>query len=224
MGRPTPAGSDRERGFTLAGVIVLMTLMMIIVAYTVPRQWSAVLQRDRDRQTIFAMHQYARACREWAKKHANIYPISITQLKEARAPRFMRGVKSEMIDPLTGQVDWLIIPQAGAQAAPGPAGTPGIPGTPGVPTPGQSAPVGTATQPAPGQPTLPNGQPVTPAAPGVPMKDYAGGPFVGVRPPKTGKSMLELNGADTYEKWMYTALDLDKEIAARMASMNNPWK
>ena len=216
MEQRTPAGSERERGFTLAGVIVLMTLMMIIVAYTVPRQWSAVLQRDRDRQTIFAMHQYARACREWAKKHANTYPTSITQLKEARSPRFMRGVKSEMIDPLTGQVDWLVIPQASAKAA--------------GPVPGQSAPVGTgtqpgtATQPTPGQPTLPNGQPATTAAPGVPMKDYAGGPFVGVRPPKTGKSMLQLNGEDTYEKWMYTALDLDAEIAQRMASMNNPWK
>ena len=202
-----------------------MTLMMIIVAYTVPRQWSAVLQRDRDRQTIFAMHQYARSCREWSKKHANTYPTSITQLKEARTPRFMRGVKSEMVDPLTGEVDWLIIPQAAAQAAvaPGTPGTPGIPGT-GVTPPGQSAPVGTSTQPAPGQPTLPNGQPATSSAPGVPIKDYAGGPFVGVRPPKTGKSMLQLNGADTYEKWMFTALDLDREIAARMASMNNPWK
>lgn len=213
MAQPSRAGNRREEGFTLAGVIVLMTLMMIIVAYTVPRQWSAILQRDRDRQTIFAMHQYARACREWNKKHANIYPTSVTQLKEARSPRFMRGVKSEMIDPLTGQVDWLIIPQAAIQGA---SGQP-------VPTPGTTTPGGTTT-PAPGQPTLPNGQPATPALPGVPMKDYAGGPFVGVRPPKTGKSMLELNKADTYEKWMYTTADLEKDITARLAAMNNPWK
>ncbi|MEO6260178.1 MAG: hypothetical protein ABIP63_07485, partial [Thermoanaerobaculia bacterium] len=195
----------------------------IIVAYTVPRQWSAILQRDRERQTIFAMRQYARACREWNKKHAGIYPTSITQLKDARSPRFMRGVKSEMIDPLTGQVDWLIIPQAAATQQ----GAPGVPGPGNRPPIGGTAPTtstGPTTQPGVGQPTLPNGQPATQAKPGVPMKDYAGGPFVGVRPPKTGKSMLQLKDADTYETWMFTALDLEQEIAARMAAMNNPWK
>ena len=34
-----------ERGFTLAGVIVIMTIMMIVVTYTVPRAWSTVVRR-----------------------------------------------------------------------------------------------------------------------------------------------------------------------------------
>ena len=47
------------------------------------------------------------------------------------------------------------------------------------------------------------------------MKDYAGGPFIGVRPPKTGKSLLTLNGADSYEQWTFTDTELKQEIDIR---------
>src|SRR4051812_6106093 len=101
--------SSDERGFTLAGLIVIMTIISIFVAYTVPRQWSMILQRDRDRQTIFIMKQYARAILEWQKRHGGL-PTSLDQLKEARSPRFVRGKKGEWIDPLTGEVDWVLVP------------------------------------------------------------------------------------------------------------------
>ena len=185
-----------EAGFTLAGVIVLLTVMMVFVAYTVPRQWSAILQRDRERQTIYAMKQYARACLEFQRKNQT-YPVSPSQLKEARSPRLIRGVEAELVDPLTGEVDWLIIPQAAAMVAPGPQPQPN--------------PAQTGTQPPP-------------ALPGVPLKDYAGGPFVGVRPPVSGKSMLTLNGAETYETWSYTAIDLQRDITLRLAGLQTVWK
>ena len=51
------------------------------------------------------------------------YPVGPNQLKEARSPRFIRGVKSELVDPLTGEVDWLVIPQAAA-ITPAPAPNP----------------------------------------------------------------------------------------------------
>jgi type II secretory pathway pseudopilin PulG len=181
-----------QAGFTLAGVVVILSIMLIFLAYTVPRQWSAVLRRDREQQTIFAMQQYARACLEFQKKN-NAYPVNPNQLKEARAPRFIRGPKSELIDPLTGQVDWLVIPAAAAQAGGGQGGQ-GAGGMPG------------------------NNQ-QTPALPGVPLKDYAGGPFVGVRPPISGKAMLSINGNDTYETWSYTALDLVNDINKRNAAL-----
>jgi type II secretory pathway pseudopilin PulG len=206
--RPTANGqrpTTTESGFTLAGVIVLLTVMMVFVAYTVPRQWSAILQRDREQQTIYAMKQYARACLEFQRKNQT-YPVSPSQLKEARSPRFIRGIESELVDPLTGQVDWLVIPQALATnpgVNPGPAPPP-----PPQPQPGSGA---TGTQPPPG-------------LPGVPMKDYAGGPFVGVRPPITGKSMVTFNGAETYETWSYTALDLQRDITLRIAGLQTVWK
>lgn len=198
------AGRPSERGFTLAAVIVLVTIVMIFATYTVPRQWSAVLQRDRERQTIFVMQQYAKSIDAFeAKNHA--LPVSIDQLKQARAPRFIRGPKSEYVDPLTGDVDWLIVPQsAGGIANRGPGYGP--PATAG-PTPGAG----------------PSGpQPVQ--LPGIPIKDYAGGPFVGVRPNKNGNSLLSLNGATRYEQWIYTVNDYRAEKAARLAAAARIWQ
>ena len=196
MERRTRAGEvGRESGFTLAALLVILSVIMIVVTYTVPRQWSAILQRDRERQTIFAMQQYARACYEFNQRNNKVYPVSPQQLKEARSPRFMRGVKGDLIDPLTGEVDWLVIPQAAA----------------------------ITPSPAPNPPTTTTPQP-KPVLPGVPLKDYAGGPFVGVRPPVSGKSMLSLNGNDSYETWNYTALDLTKDIQLRLAGLQTVWK
>ena len=159
--------------------------MMIFVAYTVPRQWSTVMQRQREQQTIFAMRQYARAIYNFQKKN-NTYPVSMQQLVEARQPRWLRGGKDGLPDPMTGEMDWLLVPQAAA-------GQGGVrPGNP---------PTGT--------------QPPATTIPALPMKDYAGGPFIGVRPPKTGKSLIALNGADQYEQWTFTAVDLQAEIGAR---------
>src|ERR1700682_3016361 len=136
MGKSTRAGERRSlamraakrplsgrfaRGFTLAGVLVLVTIVMIFVAYTVPKQWSAVMQRGRDLQTIYVLGQSARGCVEFQRKH-NVWPSSVDQVKDARLPRFIRaGPKGELVDPLTGEVDWLIVPAAAGQPANGTA-------------------------------------------------------------------------------------------------------
>ena len=60
--------------------------------------------------------------------------------------------------------------------------------------------------------------------PGIPIKDYAGGPFVGVRPNKNGSSLILLNGADHYEMWSYTALDYDQERKAHQAAAAKVWQ
>jgi type II secretory pathway pseudopilin PulG len=128
----TTTGRSAERGFTLAGLIVIMTIMMVIVAYTVPRQWSTIVQRDREMQTIHIMKQYARAIDAFeAKNHA--LPVSVNQLKEARLPRFLRG-KGEYPDPLTGESDWLIITLA-AGGSPNPVPAPGVQPQPGITAP-----------------------------------------------------------------------------------------
>jgi type II secretory pathway pseudopilin PulG len=170
--------SDRERGFTLAGLIVILTIIMIFAAYTVPRQWSAIMQRDRERQTIFVMKQYARSIYEFSKTKGN--PVKLDQIKEARLPRYIRGVKGEYLDPLTGKADWILVP-AGA--------------------------VTRTVDPTTGKQTSNFNAGASP-------KDYVG-PFVGVRPPVTGKSFMSFNGADTYETWVYTVQDLQNEINMR---------
>src|SRR5258708_30881242 len=104
--------ATRQSGFSLAGLLVILSIILIFVAYTVPRQWSAVIQREREKQTIFVMKQYARSIYEY-QKTKGAAPVKLDQIKEARLPRYIRGVKGEDIDPLTGKVDWVLVP-AGA--------------------------------------------------------------------------------------------------------------
>lgn len=229
MGRNSRPGS--QGGFTLAGVIVIMTIMLIFVAYTVPRMWSGIMQRERDRQTIFVMRQYARAIYAFQIKN-RAYPVSMQQLVEARQPRYLRGMnaKEGYLDPLTGQVDWLIVPQSAAGLQGSSPGT----GSGGAPVPGlegRNTPLplggGTAGTPSSGGSTMTGpatGQTAAPTIPGIPMKDYAGGPFIGVRPNKSGRSMLDLNGQTQYEQWVFTSLDLEREIRARMAGYATQYK
>jgi type II secretory pathway pseudopilin PulG len=124
--------NSSEAGFTLAGLIVLLTIISITIAYTVPRQWSIAVARERDQQTLYAMKQYARAIRnfQYAKNNpAHAYPTSLDQLKQARNPRVIRGT-GEFLDPLTGKVDWIPVPPS--------AGTPQPGGNPVAPTPPSS--------------------------------------------------------------------------------------
>lgn len=197
---PTP-NSD-EAGFTLAGLIVIMTVIAVTIAYTVPRQWSIAVARERDQQTLFAMKQYARAIHAFIEKNpAHAFPTSLDQLKTARNPRFLRG-SGELIDPLTGKVDWIPIPATAVQQGAAPATDTGLVvgyrGRPANPPPQTSVPVNPTQQGQPG--------------------GFAG-PIMGVRPNKTGTSYLVVNGYDTYEQWSYTTRDLDAEIAQRRNSV-----
>lgn len=182
-----------ERGFTLAGVLVICTVLMVFVAYTVPRQWSIIMKREREKQTMFVMKQYARSIKAFQTKN-NALPTSLDQLKKARLPRMIRGVNGEWNDPLTGKVDWQLVPPSVGQQ-------PRTITNPSNPPPTQT---GTAQQSQP--------IPTTP-------KDYVG-PFIGVRPPIEGESLLQLNGAQRYEEWLYTTLDLDNEINGLLTSPN----
>jgi type II secretory pathway pseudopilin PulG len=179
-----------------------------MVAYTVPRMWSKVLQRDRDQQTLFVMKQYARSIIEYQKKHGGL-PTSLDQLKQARSPRLVRGVNAEWVDPMTGKVDWILVPPTALSNPaitnitdpnpqnknyPGPSATSGTTGTGGA--------TGTTGTNAQGQP-------------GKGPADYTG-PFVGVRPNKSGKSYLIVHGSENYEDWVYTTQDLTNEINARV--------
>jgi type II secretory pathway pseudopilin PulG len=180
MERLTPISERRasERGFTLAGLIVIMTIIMIIVAYTVPRQWSMVMARERDRQTIYAMKQYARAIREFQKKN-NVLPSGLKQLKDARTPRFVRGFTGFINDPKSNEPDWILLPVGtppGNQTLAGPGG-----GSP--PTQPPTASTGSSDS------QNPSGMKTT-VKPG--DQQLIGG-FVGVRPNRTGPSFLALN-------------------------------
>lgn len=198
--------SSSQEGFTLAALIVLLTIISLVIAYTVPAQWSMVMKRERDRQTIFLMKQFARGILRWQQKHNNTAPVSLQQMQDARKPLMLRN-GGKWACPLTGSdEDWILVPaqavMANGQVAP-PETRIGIRNNPTNPQQQQQAANGR-------QPSKLNKE--------LSPKDYVG-PFVGVRPNATGKSFIALNGAEDYSEWVYTVEDLRQEIAARQAAL-----
>ena len=208
-----------EEGFTLAALIVILTIMAIVIAYTVPTQWSLVMKRERERQTIFLMKQFARGIENWERKHQGL-PVSLEQLQEARQPRMLRG-DGKWPMPLTGrEEDWIMVPpnaieaQAGGGALPPGNNPTGGGGQPGVG-------VGQPPRP-PAQPGQPGQlQPPSKLNPQASPKDYVG-PFVAVRPNAKGEAMLEFNGAADYSQWVYTLQDLKNERMMQQMALSTP--
>lgn len=223
--RVTHQVRDGEEGFTLAGVIVILTIISVIVAYTVPDQWSLIMKRERDRQTIFLMKQYARAILAWESKHRTL-PVSLEQLREARDPRLIRG-QEEWLNPLTGSAnDWIMVPPraiTAGQGVPGlPGGPAGNPATAGIrPEEREAASrIGVGLPDGGTQHNAPPQQGGGPSRlnPEASPADYVG-PFVAVRPNATGKSYIAFNGAEDYSEWVYTIQDLKNEIAMRQMAL-----
>ena len=189
---------------TLAALIVIFTVIAIVIAYTVPTQWSLVMRRERERQTIFLMKQFARGIENWERKHSGL-PASLEQLQEARQPRMLRGT-GKWAMPLTGKEDdWIMVPLGAIQQVAGGQG-----GVPGIP---QAAP--------PQQQQQQGLRPPSQLNPEASPKDYVG-PFVAVRPNAKGESMLEFNGAKDYSQWIYTVQDLRNERQAQQTALSMP--
>jgi type II secretory pathway pseudopilin PulG len=183
---------NAERGYTLAGLLVILTVIAVVVAFTVPRMWSDILKRERELHTIFVMKQYAQAVADYERLKGGL-PTSLEQLEKATMPRVLRKT---YVNPLSGELDWIMVPQGSMTPAQGQA----VPGTQGGgPSTGTAQPTGTqgteGRQPPPGP------------------REFSG-PFIGVRPPQTGASIIELNGQATYENWMYTVNELRAEQTA----------
>src|SRR6187549_10681 len=97
-----------QEGFTLAALIVILTIIAMVIAFTVPEQWSMIMGRERDKQTIFLMKQYARAIRSWSQKNGGM-PTSLDLILDARRPRMIRGT-GKWACPLTGKEDdWILV-------------------------------------------------------------------------------------------------------------------
>ena len=203
MIHPSPTRSSErgsEAGYTLAALIVIMTVLAVVVAYTVPDSWSIILRRERDLQTQFAMKQYARAITEFQRRNGAL-PVSLEQLEKQTMPTVLRRTYA---NPLSGEMDWILVP-------PGEARQPNVPGQPAIP--GQQQPIVNPQQTQPGQPQPSQG------TPGSAFPNTAGGsagytgPFVGVRPPQTGEAVVPLGERTLYEEWMYTIIDLQQEMS-----------
>jgi len=214
--------SKGQEGFTLAALLVILTIMSIIVAFTVPEQWSMVMKRERDRQTIFMMKQYARSILNWQQKHGAL-PTGLEQLEKARLPRFVRYDKRPPM-PITGSPeDWIMVPPGAVEQGPGGGGamTTTNPSTTTGTTTGDGSKITSPwnrVDPAQGGGAPAGGTGTTKLNPEASPKDYVG-PFIGVRPNAKGKSIIAFNGNEDYSEWVYTVQDLQNEIAARQAAL-----
>ena len=207
---PSAAQDDKEAGYTLAALLVILTIISLVIAYTVPPQWSMIMRREREKQTIFLMKQFARGIQNWQRKHQGL-PVSLEQLQKARDPRMLRGAAEKLVCPLTGREDdWIMVPPYAIEAQPGGAGIPQQGGV-GVGQGGrqQQQP----QQATPGMPSKLN--------PDASPKDYVG-PFVAVRPNAKGPSMIAFKGAEDYSQWVYTLQDLQTEIQMQQLALSLP--
>src|SRR5215212_44191 len=200
---------DSESGYTLAALLVVLTIISLVIAYTVPPQWSMIMRREREKQTVYLMKQFARGIANWERKHQGL-PVSLEQLQKARDPRMLRGPE-KLICPLTGREDdWIMVPPNAIEAQPG--GGAAIP-------PGGQAGVGVGRPP--GQQQQAGNMTPSKLNPEASPKDYVG-PFVAVRPNAKGKSMIALKGAEDYSQWVYTVQDLKNEIQMQQLALSAP--
>lgn len=182
----------------MAGLLVILTVIAVVLAFSVPRMWSDVLRRERELHTIWVMKQYAQAIDDY-RRTTNGLPTKLEQLEKKTLPRVLRKT---YVNPLSGELDWIMVPEGTpSPATQQQAGVPGGMPQPTVPSPGQ----------LPGQTTTdPKAKP-----PKIDPREFTG-PFIGVRPPQTGDSMIELFGQKSYENWMYTV----NELAAEQQLLN----
>jgi type II secretory pathway pseudopilin PulG len=95
---------NRESGYVLIGVLVLVTLMMIALAAVAPAIGTQI-KRDREDELVRRGKQYTRAIQLYYRKFGR-FPASIEQLENTNNIRFLRR---KYIDPITGKDEWRLI-------------------------------------------------------------------------------------------------------------------
>src|SRR5271169_840670 len=125
---------QRESGYLLLAVLLLMALMIIAATIEAPRLVQQI-KRDREEEMIHRGTEYARAVKKFYKKFGR-YPANLEQLDNTNQIRFLR---KRYNDPLTKDGKWKLLTFTDVQAILGVTGL-GIPqplaggqgGAPGV--------------------------------------------------------------------------------------------
>jgi hypothetical protein len=143
----------RDAGFTLAGLICVLSAAAITAAVMVPLR-AMESKREMEKELIFRGEEYVRAIQKYQRKYPGTYPAAVEDLLSRDGFRFLRKQYKDPISgedfrlinvnsdyTLTGSVTMLSLPVP-SQPRPGAAITPGsIAGgnTPGaLPTTGQN--------------------------------------------------------------------------------------
>jgi type II secretory pathway pseudopilin PulG len=216
-----PIRSDREEGFLLLAVVIMVALVLIALAVAAPVV-ARDLRRDKEIESQHRMEQYVRAIQLYQRKFPNQYPASIKALEGTNNIRYLR---KQYVDPLTGKADYKLIHQgeqkttikvffgeelAGLAANLGTAA--GLASSPGAGGGSSTSTIGATSALASGF----SGASVTTGASGSTgstgasgasgsgmFGDSSGGVIVGVGTSRSGESVSEPNGQTTYESWEF---------------------
>lgn len=100
-------------GFTYVGLLVLVAVIGLLLAKA-GEVASTEARRERETELLWVGHQYRTAIgRYWIQHRA--YPRSLDELLGGApdAPALVRYLRSLYPDPMTGAVDWLLVPAPG---------------------------------------------------------------------------------------------------------------
>ena len=184
-------GRDREAGYTLVVMIMVVIVFNVAVATAWPI-WSTLIQREKEEELIFRGLQYAEAIRVFQKRFGR-YPTRLEELIEIEP----RSIRRLWLDPMTEDGSWALIYGTPA-APPGGDGGRGQPGAvtginPSGPKPGESP----EPQP-PGGGDSESG-PTRGGQPG------PGGPIVGVFSKSKESGVKTFFGREQYSEWKFSA-------------------
>lgn len=178
-----------EAGFSLVALVAAMTIMMILMGAAMP-SWKYVMQNEREQELFFRGDQIASAIERYQKKNANAAPISLEVLVKGK---YLRKAYK---DPMTKDGKWRFV-RAGEVQGARLGGPGGIAGAGRTGRPGGGRP---SAGPSPG----PGAGPGWRASPSGTVGD-AIGPFVGVSSFSEDKSLRVMNGAESYDQWVFIA-------------------
>lgn len=103
----------RQRGYTLAALMILIMIMSIMMAVAV-RGWTTYVQREKEQEAIFRGLQYAEAIRVFQQRHGRL-PNQLEELIKVE-PRSIRQLYS---NPLHEGGSWGMLMQSQAPAGAG---------------------------------------------------------------------------------------------------------
>lgn len=184
---PAPPGEGarrREAGYNLVMLMVIITLLNIAVAASLP-MWSTQIQRDKEEELISRGWQYVEAIRVFQNRFQRL-PVRVEELIEVK-PRCIRRLWK---DPMTDGGKFMPVFQnqgTPLQGQPDPDGLQGK-GDPKEGSTGKDEDTETGEVPFGGKD--PNA--------------VAVGPIVGVRSRSHKKSILVLFGREKYDEWQFT--------------------
>lgn len=96
---------EKEQGFLLVGVIVMVALVLVALSVAAPII-AKDLRREKELEAVHRGQQYTRAIRLYYIKF-NSYPSSVKLLEGGKPNE--RYLRQHYLDPMTGKDDWKLI-------------------------------------------------------------------------------------------------------------------